>query len=408
MSFKTSQLRWLLVALGSSVLAVTAVPIVLSFAAIRVGANSGTVGLLLASSDGPFVVSLLVGGVLADRFGRRHVALLADAIGFLGVGAMIVLLGFEPRHLLWLALAAAVWGCGSGLYSPTITGLLSDVVPAELLQRANGLRGTVESLAVAIGPSVVGVVVGVFDPVAGAVVCGVSTILGVYALSRLNEIGPASRERSSTLIREMRDGWNELVARDWCWKIILAYSFLHLVTFGPLFVLGPIVARAHLGGSTGWGLIIGAEGLGAAGGALIAMKVNWRYPLRASVGASLVASLTFFALGLGASLVVVLVASVVTGVAFGMMGVIWETYLQLAFPSEVLSRISAYDLLGSVGLFPVGQILAGVVAGVVGAASVLVFSGCSMLVVSSLLLASRSIWNARSLSAPKSVRPARA
>lgn len=390
MSSKSSQVRWLLTALGSSIMALAAVPVVLSFAVIDHGGSPSTVGLLMAAADGPFVASLLLGGVAADRFGRRRVALVANLVRVGSMVGVTILLYLDPLNYVFIAFVVGTWGVASGFYVPTITGLMTEVIPSELLQRANGMRGMVESVGQAVGPSVVGVVVGLFDPLAGAAVCAAAALVGAIALTQLQPTDLPRGHRASVWA-DLKEGWKELVARDWCWKMIVAYSFLHLITFGPLFVLGPVVAKRSLGGAFAWGLILGSEGLGALVGAWVGMRVRPRYPLRLAVMVSMLSSLVFFALGLGASLELLLVGGGVAGIAFGLMGVVWETYLQMAFPPHILSRISAYDWMGSLGLFPVGQILAGVLAKVMGVSVVLIVSGLGMVVISSLLLLTPSI-----------------
>src|SRR6185437_8880318 len=65
------------------------------------------------------------------------------------------------------------------------------------------------------------------------------------------------------------------------------------------------------------------------------------------------------ALGLGASLAVVALATVGAGAAFGFQTVLFATAMQTAVQPAMLSRVAAIDLLGSEGGQPVGYALAG-------------------------------------------------
>ena len=99
------------------------------------------------------------------------------------------------------------------------------------------------------------------------------------------------------------------------------------------------------------------------------------------------------ALELGASLPVVAVAAVGSGVAFGLQAVIFPTAMQSAIAPEVLSRVAAIDLLGSEAGQPVGFALAGPVALAVGAHAVLAVAAIGMLagsVAFALLLSLRT------------------
>ena len=85
------------------------------------------------------------------------------------------------------------------------------------------------------------------------------------------------------------------------------------------------------------------------------------------------------ALGIGASLPVVAVAAVGSGVAFGLQAVIFPTAMQSAIAPEVLSRVAAIDLLGSEAGQPVGYALAGPIGQAVGAHAVLAAAAIGML-----------------------------
>jgi hypothetical protein len=111
--------------------------------------------------------------------------------------------------------------------------------------------------------------------------------------------------------------------------------------------------------------------LGALGGALVALHFRPRRPLVAAT----VATAGFIPLPvlLAAAAPVTLTAAVaaVGGAGFALCGTLWDTTLQQQVPTEVLSRVSAYDWFGSVALLPVGYALAGPMAALIGARTAL-------------------------------------
>jgi len=84
------------------------------------------------------------------------------------------------------------------------------------------------------------------------------------------------------------------------------------------------------------------------------------------------------ALGLGAPLAVVALATAVTGVAMGIQSVIFQTAMQTSVPAAVLARVTAIDLLGSEGGQPIGYALAGPVGMAVGVHIFLAASAAGM------------------------------
>jgi hypothetical protein len=75
----------------------------------------------------------------------------------------------------------------------------------------------------------------------------------------------------------------------------------------------------------------------------------------------------------------------VLGVCFDVFGVLWQTTMQREVPPESLSRVSSYDALGSLMFGPIGLMLAGPAASLVGTRTALL--GCAALVVLSTLAA---------------------
>ena len=144
----------------------------------------------------------------------------------------------------------------------------------------------------------------------------------------------------------------------------VAFGFINAFWAGGLNVLGPIVAKAELGGAAAWGLIAAASGLVAGG----AVALNWRpeRPLRAGMIAVAAVSLPLAALAAGAPLPVVVVGAFCSGLGVELFGVFWELSLQQHIPGELLSRVASYDMLGSIVLMPVGFVVVGPLSDAVG------------------------------------------
>ena len=90
--------------------------------------------------------------------------------------------------------------------------------------------------------------------------------------------------------------------------------------------------------------------------------------------------------GLGVPQPVLYAAMVVTGSGLGLFIVWWETTLATHVPPHLLSRVSAWDWMGSLALLPLGYLLAGPVAAQLGAGRVLVGGGLLATVAAALAL----------------------
>jgi hypothetical protein len=177
------------------------------------------------------------------------------------------------------------------------------------------------------------------------------------------------------MLQELREGWRAFTSRRWLWAIVVQFSLVNAIFAGALGVLGPVIARDHLGGARSWGLILAAEAAGAVLGATIMVRYR---PARLVLAASLavpVLALPLLALAVPLSVPVIAAAALVAGVAVEVFEVNWVTAMQQQIPPALLSRVSAYDILGSIGLSPVGTILAGPLAIAIGMTAVLAGGG---------------------------------
>jgi hypothetical protein len=77
----------------------------------------------------------------------------------------------------------------------------------------------------------------------------------------------------------------------------------------------------------------------------------------------------------GPPLVVLYPAMAAAGVGIGLFGVWWETALAQRIPPHLLSRVSAWDWMGSLALLPAGYLLAGPLADALGDVRVMVGGG---------------------------------
>jgi hypothetical protein len=160
--------------------------------------------------------------------------------------------------------------------------------------------------------------------------------------------------------------------RAWVWATILVFSLALLVMLGPFFTLGAGLADDTYGSSAVFGLFNVAFGIGTCAGSLAALRLRPRFPMRAAFLAILPWPAGVLLFALGAAQPVVLGVAVIGGLGIGLFGVWWETALAQRIPPHLLSRVSAYDWMGSLALLPLGFLLAGPLGEALGEAEVLI------------------------------------
>ncbi|MGK5554382.1 MFS transporter [Actinomadura kijaniata] len=332
-----------------------AVPTALALAVLRATGSSGALALVLACAMVPRLMLLPVGGVLADRFAARRVAVAADLVAAAAQAfAAVELLGGQPR--LWhLAVAQAVGGAASAFAMPTVSPLVAGTVPAERRQRANSLLGAARGTAQLAGPALAGTLVLTVGP-GWTFALDAAAFAGSAALLALLRVRPVPATRRS-LRADLVAGWREVRSRDWYWSSLVAHSVWNGAA-AVLLTLGPKIAVDRLGGEKVWILTVQAGAVGLVLGSLVAAKVRPRRPVLVSnLGlATLALPMLLLALALPAPLVIASYAVAMTGL--GVLNPLWETAVQEAIPGPVLARVTSYDWLLSLAAAPLGYSLA--------------------------------------------------
>jgi MFS family permease len=368
-------------------------PVALVFAVLDHG-TSTDVGYVLAAGTVPLVLFLLVGGVVADRMSRRLVMLGSDVLRALAEAVLGVwlLVGTPP---LWgfMVLAAAV-GTGQAFFVPAMTGLVPQLVHEEHLQQANAVNGLSESGGGIIGPALAGILVAASSPgwaiVADAVSYGISVL--TLAMVRIDWSASPTSERFGALLRQ---GWREFWSRTWLWVIVIEFALVNMVIFAPFLVLGPTVAKESLGGARSWGLILAAEGAGAVLGGIAMLRLQPKRPLLVATACTLVWVAPLVTLAYRAPTAIIAVGSFLSGIAVAVFSAQWSTTMQREVPTEVLSRVSAYDWFGSLVFLPVGMVLVGPLADVVGITATMVGAAVLVVVLVGVVLAVPSVTTLR-------------
>ncbi|MEU0738922.1 MFS transporter [Streptomyces sp. NPDC006134] len=374
----------------------TMLPVALAAGLLQHGYGAGAVGLAMAATAAAFAGLVVFGGVIADRFSTRKLMIGADLVR-LGTQALAAALFFSGRVVLWEICAIGfVNGVAGAVFQPgvasTVPRLASDV------QGANGAIRVAESAAQLAGPALAGLLVGFAAP--GGVFAAHAATYAVSALCllllRLPPLPPAGRtaghgERAGggaakTFRADLAEGWREFRARTWLWAVIAVWCLYMIAVWGPTVPLvAAEVVQEH--GARAYGLVNSALGAGTVVGGLAALRLRPRRMLRA--GAIALFGFAAFPATVGAGLGVPAMAAgaAVAGAGLSFWGVMWATTVQTQVPSDVLNRIHAYDVAGSLAMMPVGQALAGPAASLLGTDHVLLAAGVTSLVVCAALLA---------------------
>ena len=155
------------------------------------------------------------------------------------------------------------------------------------------------------------------------------------------------------------------------WVTIVVFTGAVLCVYAPWYSLAPVIARDSYGGAGVFGVLESIAGLGAVVGAFVGLRWRPARPLRTGMLLVLAWPVQDGIFALGAPVGVIVVCAFATGFGFSLLMIWWETALAHHIPPSAISRVSAWDWMGSLALLPIGFLVAGPVASVLGPQTVL-------------------------------------
>ena len=362
-------------------------PIAIAFGVLSLpGATPTSLSIVLAAQALPLVLVLPIGGVIADRLGRARVIAVTDIIlsAFVMTTAVLFLTGNATVALL--AILGAISGCLNALWWPAMSGLVPDVVEEEHLQPANAFVSVASNGGLIAGNAIGGLLVALVGSGWAIALDSLSFLVAGALVFSMRDVSTPHRSGESTLA-DLAHGWRVFWSYRWVVVIVGAFSFIVMVWRGAEEVMGPVLAREIYGGAAGWALIMTFQSIGLLLGAIVASRLRVRRPLVIGLLATLALPLWLITLALELPIIWVAVGSFAFGVSLELLAVWWFTAMQTNIPREALSRVSAYDAMGSLMFGPIGLALAGpLIAGVGARAAFFIAAAVSAAAVLGALL----------------------
>jgi MFS family permease len=364
-----------------------------SFAVLKATGSPADLSYVLAAQIAPSLVFALLGGVAADRIPPQLVIITANLMMAVGEGTfgLLALTGHPP---LWAMIGLeCVTGTGMAVFYPASQALLPRLVPDEMLQDASAISRLGMNTGTMAGAAAAGLLVAAAGPGWALSLCGLGMIGTVPLLLSIRGAKDTLNvsDASPSLLSELREGWAEFRSHTWLWVIVAQFCVVMMCWYGAFSVLGPVVAKAHLGGPAAWGAITAADSFGLIAGGIASLRITPRRPMLfvALTGAAIAISPLSLAMVL--PLPVICLTSFCLGVLVEMMMVQWTVALARNIPPGMLARVSSYDVLGSVMAMPAGALIAGPLGAAIGVSTAQYAAAAAILIVSVLALIPRDI-----------------
>ncbi|TPN54942.1 MULTISPECIES: MFS transporter [unclassified Mesorhizobium] len=338
------------------------------------------VALVQASTTLPIMLFALVAGAIADSFDRRKVMLVAQSF-MLVVSVLLTVFTYYNLLTPWTLLAFTfLIDSGTALNSPSWQASVGDMVPRNKVPAAVALNSMGFNLTRSVGPAIGGIIVAAAGAAAAFAANAVSYIGLIVVMARWKPDVPASTLPRESLGAAMGAGLRYVAMSPNIGKVLVrgaAFGF----SAGAVLALLPLVARDVVkGDALTYGIMLGAFGIGAVGGALISVR------LRQLLSSETMVRCAFAGFAVCASNAAISQHAWQTSLGLLVGGACWVIALshfnvtvQMATPRWVVGRVLSVYQTATFGGIALGSWIWGVVADAHGAETALIAAAIAML-----------------------------
>ena len=347
--------------------------------AVTVTKDPRLISLVSAALFLPWLLLSLPAGAIVDRHDRVALMWRSQAAQFAAMGVLTVLVVTHAAGIAALAAAGFLVGCAEVVYSNAEQSALPQLVPADLLPRANGNQQVVLTIGETFaGPPLGSVLFAVraalpFGLDAVSFAGSAALLAGLPRTKQSHATQPRTEQRMRAQIAE---GVRWLAGHRLLRTVALLLGVSNFSSQMGQATLVLLATQVLHTGARGYGLLWTAAAVGSVLGGLVNPAITRRLGLLPSLTVAMAAFAAVDAgVGLAPDFAVAAALMACNGFFVTMWNVVTVTLRQRIVPSELLGRVnSAYRMIGW-GLMPLGALAGGFVAHAAGLRAAYIVGG---------------------------------
>lgn len=357
-------------------------------------------GLVGFSGQMPTFIMAPFAGALADRWDRMKILLVTQYLAMFQALALALLVLTETVEVWHIVALAIILGVINGFEIPTRQSLVVKMIDKrEDLGNAIALNSSIFNGARLIGPTIAGILIALVGEGVCFLINGLSFVAVIAAIMAMRISDSKSIKKYAGMTEGLKEGFTYAFGFAPIRSILLLLSLLNFMAM-PFTVLMPIFARDILhGGPNTLGYLLGATGLGALTGAVFLAARKSVVGLGKWIAiAAIIMGSALAVFSMSKNFILSLLLLYPTG--FGMMVHMASsnTVLQTIVDDDKRARLMSLYAMSFMGMTPLGSLLAGTIAGRIGAPLTLAIGG--MITVLGALIFMRKLPEMRKLVRP--------
>ena len=328
----------------------------------------------------PQVIVTPFAGVLSDRLNRKTIIFTVDlSQAVLTFGLFLIFFtGFT--HIWMILIIHTMRNILFAFQVPTFRAILPSMVPKDKISRVNGANFLFSGLIFMVGPILSALLLELFPITYIFLIDGITFLIAVVPLFLIKIPFNAKETRAAektSFMREFKDGFIIVKAIPGLLSMIV-FAMIFNFIYTPFGVLWPYFMNViHDGSAFHLAFLFGSIQVGNVIGSLItSIKKEWKNKIKINLIGEMV-FFTFYLLIILApyqNFYLMMMGGFLGAIIFPITVATYLTILQTFVPSDKIGRVMSIDHTVSMAIAPIGALLVGPLAGLLGVVNLLLVS----------------------------------
>lgn len=324
-------------------------------------------------------------GVWADRYNRKKLIILSDAV--IAISTLLLIFLFLSGYgSVWaLLIASAVRALGAGIQMPAVSAVLPQIVPEEELTKVNGINGSIQAGTMLISPMASGALLSFASMEVIFSIDVLTAIMAIVMLLFFLDIPThkkAEQIQLNSYFKDLKLGFSYIDNQAYLKKLFRYFSLAYLLA-APVSFLTPLQVTRTFGEDV-WRLttIEVAFSIGMIlGGFLIAFWGGFKNRMHSITFSILVMGVCTVLLGVIPNFLIYSLLMAIFGIVMPLLTAPTIVILQEKVPEDYLGRVFGVQTMIATAMMPLGMLVFGPLADLFRIEWLLVISGVLLFIL---------------------------
>lgn len=344
------------------------------------------VGVTATAQGIPALILTTFAGVITDKFNKQKILIVTQILEVFVALILGILIISGKINLPIILIVAVISGIISSIELPTRLAFAIEMVGKEDLASATSLNSGIFNAARIIGPAIAGSLIAIWGVGWTFILNGLSFLPAILAIYLVKPVYAYKAEVDIHPLESLKNGIKYTFSHPAIFSLLIIALFTAILIW-PYQTLMPVLAQNVFSkGAAGFGSLLSAAGAGSLLGAIfISWQSKRKNKIPFIINGILLSTLSLILFAVNKNFIIAHLLLMTTG--FGMIIQIstLSTIIQLISPDQMRGRIMAVYLTMFVGMMPIGNILAGLIAEKTSAQTTIFFGASTLLAITGIL-----------------------